>query len=242
VLYPNLQSIVFSATARIQDERERKAAVYLELLQGVSVLTLPAFAGVFFLARPLVLTIYGHAWAEAATYVATFSVMAPFLLIWGISTPFLWNSGRKSTEAKVQLPFIGIAAAAITLASQVSLPAVAWTAAALFISRTLLMVVLVARTLDITAAAVFRRAASALALALWVAAAAWSMQTVMTAASAPPVLRLLAGLAMLALALLAGLLVVPRLLPDTARSALRRGHQWPLLGALARRLSLRSDA
>lgn len=242
VLYPNLQSIVFSATARLQGERERMAAVYLELLQGVSVLMLPAFAGVFFLARPLVLTIYGAAWAESATYVATFSVMAPFLLIWGISTPFLWNSGRKSIEAKVQLPFIVIAAAAIWAAGQVSLPAVAWTAAALFISRTLMMVVLVTRTLGIAASAVLSRAASALALALWVAAAAWSVQTLMAAAAAPPLLRLLAGLLVLSLALLAGLLLVPRLLPDTARSALRRGQQWPLLGACARRLSPRSNA
>lgn len=242
VLYPNLQSVVFAATARLQGQTARLAAAYLELLQGVTVLALPAFAGVFFLAQPLVLTIYGPTWADAAAFVATFSVMAPFLLVWGISTPFLWNGGRKSTEALVQLPFIALAVAAMLAASRVSLVAVAWTAVALFVARTMLMVVLVTRTLQLPLTAVLRRLLPALLLAVWVAAATGATGHLLADATVPPALQLAAGLATISAALLAGLLLVPTSLPPLVRTALSRWQHLPFVGALARRLMMRNEA
>ena len=53
------------------------------------------------------------------------------------------------------------------------------------------------------------------------AAAVGSVQTLMAQASLPMALRLLAGLLVLVLALLAGVLALPGLLPETVRSAYR---------------------
>lgn len=241
VLYPNLQSIVFATTARMQGERERLATVYLELLQGVTVLVLSAFAGVSLLAGPLVLTIYGPAWAEAATYAGIFSLMAPFLLVWGISTPLLWNTGRKTLEATVQLPFIVAAVFAISAAGSVSMVAVGWTAAALFMARTALIVVLVLRALGIGAGRALRHLLPAMLLAPWVGCSVWAGEHFMAVASWPAPLRLCGGLLLLAIALFTGLIVAPKMLPPTLRAGIARWHYVPLFGAVARRLSLRSE-
>ena len=75
-LYPNLQSIVFSTTARMQGNLARLSKTYLDLLQAVVVLGFPSFAGLYFLAEPLIGTVYGPRWADAAALASLFAVMA----------------------------------------------------------------------------------------------------------------------------------------------------------------------
>jgi lipopolysaccharide exporter len=222
LLYPNLQSVVFSTTARLQDQRDRMRSVYLDLLQSVTLVVLPPFAGLFFIAQPLVLSIYGQRWTGSSQLAAVFSVMAPFLLVWAISTPLLWNTGQKTLESKAQLPFIAVAIISLVLAARISLLAVAWTAAALYIARTVLIVILVLRTIRVGPIEVARRLGPSILMALAVSALSWGVQTLFATRGVPPQLRLLAGIAVIGAIQFGGLLLMPAMLPVSVRRMIGR--------------------
>lgn len=222
LLYPNLQSVVFSTTARLQDQRDRLRTVYLDLLQSVVLTVLPPFAGLYFLAQPLVLSIYGQRWAGSAELAAIFALMAPFLLVWAISTPLLWNTGQKTLESKAQIPFIAVAIAALVLAARKSLLAVAWTAAALYIGRTVLIVLLVLRTIGVRPAEVARRLIPGALMALIVGSLAWGCNALLSPRVTHPQLRLLAGIAVIGVTQIGALLLAPTMLPFSVKRMIGR--------------------
>lgn len=148
-LYANLQSTVFSSMARMQGELMRMQNVYLDLLRAVTVLFLPTFLGLYFFSDPLVLMVYGSRWGEAATLAGPFCLMAPFVMIWACSTPVLWNTGRRSMEWQLQLPFLALAIIFIVPAASTSILAVACAAAGIYVARTILMMGLACRALGI---------------------------------------------------------------------------------------------
>lgn len=225
-LYPNLQSTVFSSTARLQSEPERMRHAYLELLNAVTAIFIPLFVGVFFFAPKLVLAIYGPNWLAAARIAEAFCLMAPFLLVWGISTPILWNTGRRSTEVKVQLPFIVLAALAIVVAAGNSLLAVAWVTAGVFVIRTLLMVVLACRSLHIGCATAARCIFPAVWITTLVGLAAMACAHALGAIGSTNVVSLLLGGTVIGVSALACFMAVPGSLPLTVRRfAGRRSRQ-----------------
>jgi lipopolysaccharide exporter len=243
LLYPNLQSVVFSTTARLQGKADRLHAVYLDLLQSVVFFVFPPFAGLFFLAQPLVLAVYGTRWAGSGALASVFALMAPFLLVWAISTPLLWNSGKKSLEAKAQLPFIVVAIGGLTLAARTSLLAVGWTAAALYIGRTLLIVTLVLRTLRVHPMEVARRLAPGAMTSIAVGVLAWVCDTLLVRQSAPVPLRLVAGFMVIGVTQLGILLLVPSMLPVSVQRTIGRqsAGRGVVLRALFARLAAESQ-
>ena len=243
LLYPNLQSVVFSTTARLQREVERLRSTYLDLLQSVVLAVFPPFAGLFILAQPLVLFVYGQRWAGSGALASVFAVMAPFLLVWAISTPLLWNTGQKTLEAKAQLPFIVIAIGSLILASRKSLLAVGWTAVALYAGRTLLIVVLVLRTLRVRPAEAARRLIPGAIMAVAVGGLTLGCDRLLSGYGAPAPARLLAGLVVIGAVQLGGVLLAPAMLPFSARRIIGRqtAKRGLILRALFERLSAGSE-
>lgn len=219
----NLQSTVFSLAARMQGEPERMRYVYLELLNAVTVIFIPLFAGVFFFAPTLVVVIYGPNWSIAARVAQAFCVMVPFLVVWAISTPILWNTGRRSAEFAVQLPFIPIAALAIVVAAGDSLLAVAWVTAAMFVLRTLLMVILACRALDISLAVATRRILPSVWITALVGLVAMACAHMLRAIGTTNLVSLLLGGASIGVAVVACLSAAPDSLPFVVR---RYAGRW----------------
>lgn len=220
VLYPNLQSVVFSTTARLQNDTVALSRSYVSLLAGVLTLVVPAFVGVALVADLLAVVVYGQGWADAASFAGALTLMAPCILVWGISTPLLWNSDRKLTEVKVQAVFALVSTAAIALAVQQSIGIVAWTVCALFVSRTAAIVIAVCRRLQIGPARIggvlFGAAQPVVAVCAVVLAARASAQ----AAGLGAALTLVAGLAAVGVGLYAMLLARPALVPAAFRESL----------------------
>lgn len=220
VLYPNLQSVVFSTTARLQNDTAALARSYVALLAGVLTLVFPAFAGVALVADVLAVVVYGPAWADAASFAAALTLMAPCILVWGISTPLLWNSDRKLTEVKVQAVFAVVSTVAIALAVQHSIGVVAWTVCALFLARTAAIVTAVCLRLQIGLKAVAGVLLGAAQPMFVVGATVLAARAGAHSLGQGNVVTLVAGLAAVGIGLFAILAARPTLIPLAFRESL----------------------
>lgn len=102
--YSTAQSVVFAACARLQSEPYEMNLLLKRLLAAVAVLVFPLFAVVSAGAEVVVAAVYGPSWSEAAPFLKVFALGVPWMLVWGISTPVLWNTGRQRLEMTLQLP------------------------------------------------------------------------------------------------------------------------------------------
>lgn len=221
-LYPNLQSTIFSSLARMQGDTMRMRFAYLELLRAVTVVFLPVFFGLYFFSGLLVRVVYGSRWTEAAMIAEPFSLMAPFLLIWACSTPVLWNTGRRSSEWQLQLPFIALALLAIVPAAGISIQAVAWVSTAICIARTVAIVALACQALGIATGSFLRSVLPSLWMSLLIGLTAFVSARWLQSIELPAAVQLLLGLAVIGSALLLCILASPTSLPPTARQVIGR--------------------
>jgi lipopolysaccharide exporter len=223
VLLGALQPAFMAAGAQWQDQRARLAAAYQQMLATLLVLALPVFTGLALLAPELVRLLYGAAWAGAGPVLALLFASMPALVIWGISTPVLWNTGRPRHECLLQLPLLPLGALALWLAAPHGITAAAAAAGLLLTLRAAVLVAAALRALALPgsglAAPALRGAGLSLAVALSMAAGRQ-----LSGPAAHPLAALLsAGLAPLLLAALL-LWLKPAWWP-----ALLGAHCWAML-------------
>ncbi|NWG38774.1 MAG: lipopolysaccharide biosynthesis protein [Hydrogenophilaceae bacterium] len=168
-----MQPVLYSACAKIQDDPQRIRKAYLLLMAGIGLVVMPVFFAMSAVADTLVLALYGQRWAQAAVVLQPIALAMPIALLWGITTPVLWNTGRASLEFKMQLPFAGLWLIAAWVAAQVSLATLAWTVLGLFTLRTLLFTQLAIRQIGVTWADCVRTLRGGLLLTAGVALAGW---------------------------------------------------------------------
>lgn len=149
VVYSNVQSVVFAASAQVQGQTDSMKRAYLKLLGLLSGIFLPAFGALAAVAGTLMLALYGSAWAAAAPMVTAFACGMPLLLVWGISTPVLWNTGQAFREIRIQVPIAILWVAGAYYAVQFSVVVLAWAMTACFLIRVVMVVAVVCRTLQI---------------------------------------------------------------------------------------------
>lgn len=114
-----LQPAFLAAGARIQSEPERLRNAYLSVLASVWILILPIFVVLAVVAQDLVSVLYGSTWRSSGTVLAILALSMPIYITWAMSTPILWNTGRKHWEILLQLPVLAVSAFALfKLASQ----------------------------------------------------------------------------------------------------------------------------
>lgn len=149
-IYGNLQSIVFSACARLQDNHEALREVFLRLLLLITLVAFPFFIVIGVGSEFVIVAVYGAKWRDAAQFLTPFALVMPFLLIWGISTPILWNSGYTKLEFWLQLPMVFLWLAALSAVLDSPPQVVAIVAASLFALRCMIMVLAVVKVLEIS--------------------------------------------------------------------------------------------
>jgi O-antigen/teichoic acid export membrane protein len=107
-----LQPAFMAAGARLQTQLPRLGRVYLQMLGTLLVLGLPVFTALALLAPDLVRLLYGPRWEQAGPVLAILLACTPAYVMWGISTPVLWNTQRKNHEYALQLPLLLLGALA----------------------------------------------------------------------------------------------------------------------------------
>jgi O-antigen/teichoic acid export membrane protein len=120
------------------------------MLATLLVVAVPVFAVSALLAGDLVQILYGTQWRAAGPVLAWLLAFMPALAIWGISTPVLWNTGRRQHEWALQLPLIALGAIAIWTVAPWGIEAAASAAALLLLARALVLVGAALSALDLT--------------------------------------------------------------------------------------------
>ncbi|MDB5964793.1 MAG: polysaccharide biosynthesis protein [Polaromonas sp.] len=216
-----LQPAFLAAGARIQHERQRLGRAYLQMMATVLVLGLPAFAFLAVVSPDIVHLLYGPRWQEAGWVLGLLFLSIPAYVMWGISTPVLWNTGRKHLEFALQLPLVAAGGAAFYLFAGQGIHAAAAVAALLLLARAIVIGMAAFRALELRSALLLPHLLRGVCIAGLVAGAAFAGQQLVAAAAMP--LLSLAASGLMALAASVLLLVLrPTALGDLASDMLLR--------------------
>lgn len=215
-----LQPAFLATGAKLHDQPEQLAQAWLTLLACVAVFLIPAALAMGLLAPDLVEVLYGSAWSEAGWVMAVMFFCLPAWTSLGLSTPMLWNTGRKHLEAGLQLPLLALLVPAWWLLAPHGLRAVVVVAALFIFARAAVVVVAVLRALGLHAHVL----GPMLMRGLVLGAVCTGAVLVGRGAAAPlhhPLATLFGGL-MGALAMLLLVAVRPQVLGSQARGVLSR--------------------
>lgn len=149
LLLGSLQSVLFSANAKLQGQQGRMRAGFLKVLSVVLVLLLPVFVAGALLAPEVIGVLYGERWVEAGPVLGVLLVSMPLYVAWGISTPILWNTGHQHWEALLQLPVLVLGVGALYWASSHGLVAMALVTVVITLARCLVVTGMALRVLEI---------------------------------------------------------------------------------------------
>lgn len=216
-----LQPAFLAAGAKLQDEPKRLAQGWLLGLACILVLITPASVVMALLSADLVRLLYGQAWMDSAWVLAVLFLCLPAWACFGLSTPVLWNTGRKHQESMLQLPLLAIAGPAWWLFAPSGIRAVAIVAAIVIFARALVIVGAALNALQVRWVTIAPYAARGLALAALCAVAVLAGQEAVSTLTFPGV-SLYAGSLAAAAAMALVLFVRPQALGLEAQSALAR--------------------
>ena len=161
-----LQPAFLAAGARLQNELQRLGRAYQQMLAALLVLTVPAFVFLALISNDIVLILYGQQWAEAGCVLAILFLAMPAYVIWGISTPVLWNAGRKHYEFALQIPVIGLGFMGFYFFASQGIRVAASVAAAMLVLRAVVMSTAAFKALRLSPKSVLPDAVRGLLLAL----------------------------------------------------------------------------
>jgi O-antigen/teichoic acid export membrane protein len=144
-----LQPTFLATGAKLQDEPQRLAQGWLIGLACVLVLATPAAVVFALLSADLVAFLYGPAWSETGWVLAVLFLCLPAWACWGISTPVLWNTGRKHLEYLLQLPLLALALPAWWFFAPTGIRSIALISVAVIFARALVIITAALRALGL---------------------------------------------------------------------------------------------
>lgn len=228
-----LQPAFLSTGARLQGQPQQLAQAWTTVLACLIVFLTPLAVVAALLAGDLVALLYGNAWAESAWVMSVLFLCIPAWGVWGLSTPVLWNTGRKHLEVRLQVPLLVLAVPAWWLAAPYGLRAVAAVSTVLIFTRAALIVAAGLQALQMKWLPLLPMLLRGLGLAAVGAAAVLASRHAM--ATTQPGLALLAGAVSATVALLVLVAAWPQVLGPEARAAVGRiipafGPRWTSAG------------
>lgn len=221
-----VQPAFLAAGAQLAHEPKRLQHAWHQVLAGVLVLVMPIAVTLALLAQDLVALLYGPAWRDAGWVLALMFLCLPAWASWGLSTPVLWNTGRKHLEAGLQWPLLLAAVPAWWWLAPTGLAAAAGVSALLIYARSAVVVAAGLRALGLRARSLLPLLARGALLSLACGGAVLAAQAGAGLLDLPPAPQAAAALAAGgATAAAAGLLVawsLPGLLGEPACQMLAR--------------------
>jgi len=152
----SLQSALFPASARMQDNTAILQRGYLSVVSAVSLLAIPVFLGMAAVSQTLILALFGAKWQGASGVIVPLAISMIFHVIMAVSGPILAGKGKPEIEFHVQLwtglLFIGL----LIAAAKSSVLVIAWGVLAIYIIRMTWMTTALLKALKINAASFFK--------------------------------------------------------------------------------------
>lgn len=233
-----LQPAFLAAGARLQNERERLGRAYFQMLATIFVVVLPVFVLLALISNDLVSFLYGSKWGSAGPVLSILFLSMPAYVIWGISTPVLWNTGRKYYESVLQLPVLALGALGFYLFAGQGIQAAAAVAALMLVMRALVIGITAFRALKLSGFKLLPDIGRGLFFSMVCAIGVKASQKAVASFESP--LLALAGSALTALCMVGLLLAIrPQLLGEQTLAMAIRFFPW--LEQLAQKRRSRID-
>ena len=234
-----VQPVMYAACSRVQGQTQPIREAYLTLSGVICLVLMPAYAFVAIVAGTFIQALYGSAWAGAAPLLTPLALAMPLYLLWNVTTPPMWTSGRVTDELKLQAPIAVLWIVSVLVAVQYSILAAAWTVFALSLVRWLVFTRMLKRILALESGAYWHAVRGGLVVSGIVACVAGAVDAAMALLDAgPPLVRLAASLfTSLAVVLLCvrsfGALINDRVMRLVLETAGRASQRLPCLIQLA---------
>ena len=139
VLVTGLQTVLFAATARAQDNKSALQRTYLGILGVMAFISLPIFASVATIPDTVILAVYGEKWVSAASLLIPLSLAISVSALLALGGPVMSGMGRAGQEMWVQLVTLAVFALVLSGASRYPIEGVAWIVMAIYLLRFVLV-------------------------------------------------------------------------------------------------------
>lgn len=130
-----LQSVLFSAASKSQDEPEKLVKAYLAVSGLVALVCFPIFFTAASMSDVVILGLYGSKWESAIPLFIPLALSMPFHALMAIAGPIVAGKGDVHRELKVQFGTACLFLVLIMIAAQLSLVAVAWAVFVTYVIR-----------------------------------------------------------------------------------------------------------
>jgi PST family polysaccharide transporter len=215
----SLQQVVYSFSARAQDDPDTMRQTYLALLWMVPMLTLPTFMSVALLAPTIVDALYGSDWRDVAAVLLPLSLAMPLHSVQAVGGPILRGSDRVEREILISLVCTVLMVLVLVGSAYISFVAMAWGVWAVYLVRSGWTVYEVSRLLNLSMFLSLSMPLGGILVGILTSGALFVVNDALTNLGLSAIYRLVAmmllGMLLLPAILWAGLgWIVPRVLHD----------------------------
>lgn len=145
----SLQSVAFSLTSRIQNDKNSIKTLLLQTISLVFVIICYIFSLLSLLSKEVVNVVYGAQWSGSAEYLAALAMTIPSLIINSLSGPVLWGTGRVRNEMIVQIVCGILLLVGFLWLKDLPLKKVVWVVPLVYFVRALWMTLAIKKSLEI---------------------------------------------------------------------------------------------
>ncbi len=204
MLMASVRALTFAGTARAQEDRAAVAAALLLMIEAAALVTVPTFVLVSLEAEAVLVLVYGPAWRDAAPLLTALAVAVPPLVVSTLVSSVLRGIGAVGLELRVLLVTSALFLLGLAALSSGPLAVVAWCAPAALVLRAAWLIMAVRGRLELPMSRVLAALRGAVVLAALAAGVCLAVRTLGPGLlQVSPVVPLVAGLASIALALVA---------------------------------------
>ncbi|MFK7966329.1 MAG: lipopolysaccharide biosynthesis protein [Burkholderiaceae bacterium] len=169
-----LQSVLYSASSRVQDSPRRLRKGFRTMFGVVALCMGPVFFSIAVIAPTVIEAIYGAKWMGGEVVLAPLAVAIPAYLLMGMAVPVLWASGNVTKEFKLQIPIAVVwVLVLIGISSTGSLAAVSWAVCALYYARSAVIIAATLKAVRVRAREIPVLLRAGVATTVLVASVAW---------------------------------------------------------------------
>jgi len=131
----SLQSVLFSATARMQDDQAKLQQTYLAIIGLMGFICLPMFWVVAIIPETMIAGVYGSNWLAAAPLLTPMALAMPFSALMGLGGPLMTGMGKAGYEMYTQIFSLVLFVPLLWWASDYTIHTVAWAVFAIYVVR-----------------------------------------------------------------------------------------------------------
>ncbi len=190
VLVTSLQGVLFSVSARIQDNKPALLRTYLGVLGAMGFICFPLFAAVAVVPGTVINGVYGEKWMAAAPLLVPLSLAMPIHALLALGGPVMTGMGRAGQEMWIQFVALVFFVLVLWWTSSYSIEAIAWSVFAIYLLRFGLITAVTLRLVHGTWNAVAHTLAGPILLGIFAAAITFEADTFMRHFALPPLLQL----------------------------------------------------